>query len=54
MASTGITLAALLIFGAVKGRLTGAKPLRSALQTLIIGGLAAGAAYALASLLSRG
>ncbi len=52
-ASTGITLAALLIFGAVKGRLTGAKPLRSALQTLIIGGVAAGAAYALASLLSR-
>lgn len=51
--SIGITMAALLLFGAVKGRLTGEKPLRSALQTLIIGGLAAGAAYALASLLSR-
>jgi vacuolar iron transporter family protein len=43
-----ITLVALLIFGGVKGRLTGAGTIRSALQTLFIGGLAAGAAYLLA------
>jgi VIT1/CCC1 family predicted Fe2+/Mn2+ transporter len=51
-ASVIITLAALLVFGGVKGRLTGAGTLRSALQTVVIGGLAAGAAYLLARLLS--
>lgn len=48
--SVGATAAALLVFGAVKGRLTGAGMIRSALQTLLVGGLAAGAAYWLASL----
>jgi VIT1/CCC1 family predicted Fe2+/Mn2+ transporter len=43
---------ALLVFGGVKGRLTGAGTLRSAMQTLLIGGLAAAAAYLLARLLS--
>ncbi len=51
-ASVVITLLALLIFGGVKGRLTGAGAVRSALQTILIGGLAAGAAYILARLLS--
>jgi vacuolar iron transporter family protein len=51
-ASVAITLVALLVFGGVKGRLTGAGTIRSALQTLIIGGLAAGAAYLLARWLS--
>jgi VIT1/CCC1 family predicted Fe2+/Mn2+ transporter len=41
---------ALLVFGAVKGRLTGADPLKAGLQTLFVGGLAAGAAFYLASL----
>ncbi|MGC2404768.1 MAG: VIT1/CCC1 transporter family protein [Acidobacteriaceae bacterium] len=50
--SVAITLIALLVFGAVKGRLTGGGTVRSALQTLVIGGLAAGAAYSLARLLS--
>jgi VIT1/CCC1 family predicted Fe2+/Mn2+ transporter len=50
--SIAVTLLALLIFGYVKGRFTGARPMRSALQTTIIGGLAAGAAFALAKLLS--
>lgn len=50
--SVAITLAALLVFGAVKGRLTGSGALRSGLQTLFIGGLAAGVAYVLARLLS--
>ena len=51
-ASVIITLAALLVFGGVKGRLTGAGTLRSASQTVVIGGLAAGAAYLLARFLS--
>jgi VIT1/CCC1 family predicted Fe2+/Mn2+ transporter len=46
--SSCVTLAALLIFGYVKGRFTGATPIRSALQTAIIGGLAAGAAFGIA------
>jgi vacuolar iron transporter family protein len=51
-ASVAITLVALLVFGGVKGRLTGAGTLRSAMQTVLIGGLAAAAAYLLARLLS--
>ena len=43
-----ITLAALTIFGYVKGHFTGAPKIRSALQTVIIGGLAAGAAFLIA------
>jgi VIT1/CCC1 family predicted Fe2+/Mn2+ transporter len=51
-ASVGITLAALAIFGYVKGHFTGASPLRSALQTVVIGGLAAGAAFGIARAIS--
>jgi len=47
-ASTVFTLLALLIFGFVKGRFTGMRPLRSALQTALIGSAAAGAAYTIA------
>jgi VIT1/CCC1 family predicted Fe2+/Mn2+ transporter len=47
------TLAALLVFGYVKGRFTGARPLRSAFQTALIGGLAAAAAFGLAKLISK-
>ncbi len=42
------TLTALLIFGAIKGRFTGTPPLRSGLQTLLVGGLAAAAAFLIA------
>lgn len=52
LASVVITLTALFFFGAVKGSLTGGGTWRSAIQTVVIGGLAAGAAYLLASLLS--
>jgi VIT1/CCC1 family predicted Fe2+/Mn2+ transporter len=48
--SVGATGLALTVFGAVKGKLTGAGVIKSALQTLLVGGLAAGAAYYLASL----
>jgi VIT1/CCC1 family predicted Fe2+/Mn2+ transporter len=46
--SLAVTLVALLVFGYVKGRFTGAPPVRSALQTALIGGLAAGTAFAIA------
>ena len=47
------TLATLLIFGFVKGRFTGMKPIRSALQTALVGGVAAGAAFLIARLISE-
>ena len=46
--SVGMTLFALFAFGYVKGRFTGTRPLRSALQTTLIGSVAAGAAFAIA------
>ena len=46
--SVGLTLLALACFGFVKGRFTGARPWRSALQTTLIGGVAAAAAFAIA------
>ena len=46
------TLIALLIFGYVKGRFTGAPAMRSASQTALIGGLAAAVAFGLARLIS--
>ena len=52
--SVAVTLVALLVFGYVKGRFTGAKPWKSGLQTLLVGGLAAAAAFALAKLLGGG
>jgi VIT1/CCC1 family predicted Fe2+/Mn2+ transporter len=52
MHSAVLTGLALLVFGAVKGLLTGGQPLKSGLQTLLVGGLAAGAAYFLASFFS--
>jgi len=47
-----VTGLALLLFGFIKGRFTGARPVRSALQTALIGGLAAGAAYVIARVIS--
>jgi vacuolar iron transporter family protein len=43
---------ALIVFGAVKGRLTGVSAVKSSVQTAAVGGLAAAAAYFLASLFS--
>jgi VIT1/CCC1 family predicted Fe2+/Mn2+ transporter len=43
-----VTLLALLVFGYVKGRFTTARPLRSAWQTAVVGGLAATAAFVIA------
>jgi len=52
MVSAGVTAVALAVFGYVKGHFTGAKPLRSAMQTLAIGSIAAAAAFGLAKLLT--
>jgi VIT1/CCC1 family predicted Fe2+/Mn2+ transporter len=46
------TLTALAVFGFVKGKFTGVSRIQSALQTVLVGGLAAGVAYALARLIS--
>jgi VIT1/CCC1 family predicted Fe2+/Mn2+ transporter len=46
--SIGLTLAALVVFGYIKGRFTTARPWRSAVQTMLVGALAAGAAFVLA------
>src|ERR1035438_296021 len=50
--SVVVTLIALGVFGYIKGRFTGSRPGRSASQTVVIGGLAAGAAFLLAKLIS--
>lgn len=52
LTSVVVTLLALLVFGYIKGRFTGTKPLRSGLQTALIGGLAAAAAFLIARLIA--
>jgi VIT1/CCC1 family predicted Fe2+/Mn2+ transporter len=48
--SAGVTMLAMFVFGYVKARVTGVNALRSALQTLILGALAAGAAFGISRL----
>ena len=50
--SVVVTLIALAIFGGIKGRFTGVPMLHSAVQTSVIGGLAAAAAFAIARWIS--
>jgi VIT1/CCC1 family predicted Fe2+/Mn2+ transporter len=50
--SVVVTLVALTVFGYIKGRFTGTTPVRSALQTVLIGGLAAAAAFVIARLIA--
>ncbi len=52
LTSVVVTLIALLIFGYIKGIFTGSNPIRSGIQTALIGGLAAGAAFLIARLIS--
>jgi vacuolar iron transporter family protein len=49
--SVGTTLLALFLFGFFKGKFTGLAPLRSGLQTVLVGGLAAAVAFLLARLI---
>ena len=46
-----VTLLALLVFGYIKGRFTTARPFRSAWQTVVVGGLAAAAAFVIAKMI---
>lgn len=46
--SVVVTLVALAVFGGIKGRFTGVPVVRSTLQTSVIGGLAAAAAFGIA------
>jgi len=46
--SVVLTLIALLVFGYIKGMFTTARPFRSAWQTVVVGGLAAAAAFVIA------
>lgn len=50
--SASVTLLALFIFGVAKGYFTGVSTLKSGLQTVLVGGVAAGAAYLLARAIS--
>jgi VIT1/CCC1 family predicted Fe2+/Mn2+ transporter len=49
--SVVITVIALFVFGYIKGHFTGAKPLKSAIQTCLIGSVAAATAYFVARLI---
>jgi VIT1/CCC1 family predicted Fe2+/Mn2+ transporter len=49
LVSIFLTLAALFVFGYIKGRFTTARPVRSALETAFVGSLAAGAAFLIAT-----
>jgi len=50
--SVGVTLLALFAFGSIKGHYTGVKPLNGGAQTMLVGGLAAAAAFFIAKLIS--
>jgi len=50
--SSAITLLALFVFGLVKGRFTGVSPMRAGMQTALIGGVAAAAAFGIARMIS--
>ncbi len=47
------TLSALAIFGAIKAKLTGSKPIKGAAQTMFVGGVAAAVAYWIATLIAH-
>ncbi|XP_073023161.1 vacuolar iron transporter 1-like [Primulina eburnea] len=48
LASVALTLIALVVFGYAKGHFTGNKPIRSALQTALIGAIASATAFGMA------
>jgi VIT1/CCC1 family predicted Fe2+/Mn2+ transporter len=49
--SVCVTLLALFVFGSIKGHYTGVKPARGGLQTVLVGGVAAAAAFVIARLI---
>lgn len=52
LVSALVTLLALAVFGWVKSLFTGLNPARGAVQTVLVGGLAAGVAYSIARLIT--
>lgn len=50
--SVAVTLLALFVFGSIKGHFTGVHPFRGGLQTVLVGGLAAAAAFFIARLVA--
>lgn len=54
LVSCAVTLVALFSFGYAKGRFTRVRAIQSGLQTVLVGGLAAAAAFTLARLISGG
>src|SRR5262245_14052611 len=52
LASVAVTAIALAGIGAVKARYTGTSPMRAAVQTVVVGGIAAGIAYGIGRVLS--
>lgn len=53
LASSIATITTLGIFGAIKAKLTGITPIKGALQTMLVGGLAAAVAFGIAKLISN-
>jgi VIT1/CCC1 family predicted Fe2+/Mn2+ transporter len=51
--SVVVTLAALTLFGGIKGKLTGRPVLREAFRTAFVGALASGVAFTLARLITN-
>lgn len=51
LVSVVVTLIALFFFGYFKGRFTGTHPISSGVRTMVIGGIAAGAAFGIAKLI---
>jgi len=52
LVSIVVTLLSLLVFGYIKGRFTTPRPVKSALETALVGSLAAGAAFLIAKAIS--
>jgi len=53
LVSVVVTGLALAVFGGIKAKLTGVRPLQGALETLLVGGLAAAVAFAIARLIAQ-
>ena len=53
LVSVAVTLFALFVFGFIKAMFFGTKRFKGALETMIIGAAAAGAAYGIASLIPQ-
>ena len=53
LVSVAVTGLALAVFGGIKARLTGVRPLQGAIETLLVGGLAAAVAFMVARVIAQ-